>query len=69
MRLGSGIADARRLLELGVNLGIGTDSANCSDNLNMYEAMHCASMVSNVQGPDYTRWLLLRGGPERSHHR
>jgi 5-methylthioadenosine/S-adenosylhomocysteine deaminase len=57
MRLGSGIANARRLLELGVNLGIGTDSANCSDNLNMYEAMHCASMVSNVQGPDYTRWL------------
>lgn len=57
MRLGSGIANARRLLELGVNLGIGTDSANCSDNQNMYEAMHCASMVSNVQGPDYTRWL------------
>ncbi|HEX2891237.1 amidohydrolase family protein [Vineibacter terrae] len=57
MRLGSGIANARRLIELGVNLGIGTDSANCSDNLNMYEAMHCASMVSNVQGPDFTRWL------------
>jgi 5-methylthioadenosine/S-adenosylhomocysteine deaminase len=57
MRLGSGIADARRLIELGVNLGIGTDSANCSDNLNMYEAMHCASMVSNVRGPDYMRWL------------
>ncbi len=57
MRLGSGIADARRMLELGVNLGIGTDSANCSDNLNMYEAMRYASMVSNVRGPDYTRWL------------
>ncbi len=23
----------------------------------MYEAMHGASMVSNVKGPDYTRWL------------
>jgi len=57
MRLGSGIADARRMLELGVNLGIGTDSANCSDNLNMYEAMRYASMVSSVRGPDYTRWL------------
>jgi guanine deaminase len=57
MRLGSGIADARRMLELGVNLGIGTDSCNCSDNLNMYEAMHYASMVSNVRGPDFTRWL------------
>lgn len=57
MRLGSGIADARRMLELGVNLGIGTDSANCSDNQNMYEAMRYASMVSNVRVPDYNRWL------------
>ncbi|MEM6713252.1 MAG: amidohydrolase family protein [Pseudomonadota bacterium] len=57
MRLGSGIADARRMLELGVNLAIGTDSSNCSDNQNMYEAMRYASMVSNVRGPDYKRWL------------
>jgi guanine deaminase len=57
MRLGSGIADARRMIELGVNLAIGTDSANCSDNQNMYEAMRYASMASSVRGPDYTRWL------------
>ncbi|MEM9357492.1 MAG: amidohydrolase family protein [Pseudomonadota bacterium] len=63
MRLGSGIADARRMLELGVNLGIGTDSANCSDNLNMYEAMRYASMVSNVRVPDYTRWLATEEVP------
>jgi guanine deaminase len=57
MRLGSGIADARRMLELGVNLAIGTDSANCADNQNMYEAMRYASMVSNVRQPDYRLWL------------
>ncbi|PTM93572.1 cytosine/adenosine deaminase-related metal-dependent hydrolase [Mycoplana dimorpha] len=57
MRLGCGIADARRMIELGVNLAIGTDSANCSDNQNMYEAMRYASMASNVRGPDYRRWL------------
>ncbi|MBV8738456.1 MAG: amidohydrolase family protein, partial [Alphaproteobacteria bacterium] len=39
MRLGSGIADARAMLEQRVNLGIGTDGSNCSDNQNMYEAM------------------------------
>ncbi len=55
--LGSGIADARRMLELGVNLGIGTDGANCSDNLNMYEAMRVASYMSHVRGPDVDRWL------------
>lgn len=57
MRLGAGIADSRRMLELGVNLAIGTDGALCSDNQNMYEAMRYASMVSNVRGPDYTKWL------------
>ena len=57
MRLGAGIADSRRMLELGVNLAIGTDGAMCSDNQNMYEAMRYASMVSGVRTPDYTRWL------------
>jgi 5-methylthioadenosine/S-adenosylhomocysteine deaminase len=57
MRLGCGIADARRMLELGVTLAIGTDSASCSDNQNMYEAMRYASLASNVRGPDYHRWL------------
>lgn len=60
MRLGSGLADMRRMLERGVNVGIGTDGANCSDNLNMYEAMRLASMVSKVQGPDWQRWVSTR---------
>ena len=51
MRLGAGIADSRRMLELGVNLAIGTDGAMCADNQNMYEAMRYASMVSNVRRP------------------
>jgi guanine deaminase len=57
MRLGSGLADMRRMLELKVNVGIGTDGANCADNLNMYEAMRIASMVSKVRGPDWQRWI------------
>jgi 5-methylthioadenosine/S-adenosylhomocysteine deaminase len=57
MRLGNGIADTRGMLERKVNLAIGTDGANCSDNLNMYEAMRLASMVSKARGPDTDRWL------------
>ena len=57
MRLGSGLADTRAMLERRVNLGIGTDGANCADNQNMYEAMRLASFVSKVQGPDWRRWL------------
>jgi 5-methylthioadenosine/S-adenosylhomocysteine deaminase len=60
MRLGSGLADTRAMLERRVNLGIGTDGANCADNQNMYEAMRLASFVSKVQGPDWQRWLTTR---------
>lgn len=57
MRLGSGLADMRRMLECKVNVGIGTDGANCSDNLNMYEATRGASFVSRVCGSDWERWI------------
>jgi 5-methylthioadenosine/S-adenosylhomocysteine deaminase len=60
MRLGNGLADARAMLDRGVNLGIGTDGANCSDNQNMYEAMRLASFTSKVRGPDWRRWLGTR---------
>ena len=58
MRLGNGLADMRGMLDAKVNVGIGTDGANCSDNQNMYEAMRLASMVSKVQGAGYRqRWI------------
>lgn len=57
MRLGNGLADMRGMLRHGVNVGIGTDGANCSDNLNMYENMRLASLVSKVQGPDTEEWV------------
>jgi guanine deaminase len=60
MRLGSGIADMRRMLECGINVGIGTDGASSSDNLNMYEAMRVASLASKVRGPDWERWITTR---------
>ena len=56
MRLGNGLFRLRRALDLGVNVGLGTDGANCSDNQNMYEAMRYASMVSKVQTPDPRAW-------------
>jgi guanine deaminase len=57
MRYGSGLAAVRRMLDRGLQVGIGTDSRSCSDNLNMFEAMRLASYVSRVRGPDYRRWL------------
>ncbi len=57
MRYGSGLAAVRRMLDRKLQVGIGTDSRSCSDNLNMFEAMRLASFVSRVRGPDYRRWL------------
>jgi 5-methylthioadenosine/S-adenosylhomocysteine deaminase len=60
MRLGSGLADVRGMLNRKVNVGVGTDGANCADNQNMYEAMRLASLVSKVQGPDWQKWLTTK---------
>jgi 5-methylthioadenosine/S-adenosylhomocysteine deaminase len=57
LRLGNGLADMRSMLDHRVNVGVGTDGANCSDNLNMYEAMRLASLVSKGRGPDVERWV------------
>jgi 5-methylthioadenosine/S-adenosylhomocysteine deaminase len=57
MRLGNGFADMHAMLNRRVNVGIGTDGANCSDNQNVYEAMRLASLVSKGRGPDVERWV------------
>lgn len=57
MRLGSGIAPVRDMLAAGVNVGIGTDGSNCSDNQNMFDATRIASFASRVRSPDYDTWL------------
>jgi 5-methylthioadenosine/S-adenosylhomocysteine deaminase len=57
MRLGNGIADVAGTLAAGVNIGIGTDGATCSDNLNMYIAVQLAAICSRAVGPDPAQWL------------
>lgn len=57
LRLGSGIAPARQMLDLGINMGVGTDGSASSDNQNMFEAMRTASYVSRVAAADPADWL------------
>jgi guanine deaminase len=57
MKLGSGLAAARKMLSAGINLAIGTDGTASSDNSNMFEAMRLALFVSRVQGFDLATWL------------
>lgn len=57
MRVGSGLARVRQLIDHGVNAGLATDGTNTSDSLNMFEATRLASFISRVQTDDYRRWL------------
>jgi len=57
MRLGNGFPDMHAMLRHKVNVGIGTDGANCSDNQNVFEAMRLASLVSKGRTPDVERWV------------
>jgi 5-methylthioadenosine/S-adenosylhomocysteine deaminase len=59
LRLGSGVAPARTLLESGVRLGIGTDASNTSDGQNMFEAQRLAAFLSRIADTDYGRWLSV----------
>jgi guanine deaminase len=57
LRLGSGIAPLRRMLERGLHVGLGTDGANTSDTQNLFEAMRLAAGLSRVVDADPARWV------------
>jgi guanine deaminase len=57
LRLGTGIAPARQMLDLGVGVGIGSDGSASADSQNMFEAMRTAAFVSRTVTPDPEQWL------------
>jgi 5-methylthioadenosine/S-adenosylhomocysteine deaminase len=46
LKLGSGIAPAARMLELGVHVGIGTDGCASNNDLDMFEEMRLAALLA-----------------------
>ena len=54
MKLGSGFAPIRRMLDLGLNVTLGTDGAASNNNLNMFEEMHLAALLHNGYHQDPT---------------
>jgi len=59
LRLGSGLAPVRAMIENGLRVGIGTDATNTSDTQNMFEALRLASYISRIQMPEYDQWLTI----------
>lgn len=56
-RLGSGMADVRRMLAAGIRVGIGSDACSCSDHQNLFETMRLASYLSRTASFDPDDWL------------
>ena len=47
LKLGSGFAPVPKMLEMGINVALGTDGAASNNNLNMMEEMHLAAIMHN----------------------
>ncbi len=60
LRLGSGVAAIREMLDAGIEIGIGTDGTNTGDGQNIFEAARLAAYLSRLQGPDYRQWVSAR---------
>jgi 5-methylthioadenosine/S-adenosylhomocysteine deaminase len=57
LRLGSGVAPVRKMLDNAIGVGVGTDASNTSDGQNMFEATRLASYLSRVDGFAADQWL------------
>jgi cytosine/adenosine deaminase-related metal-dependent hydrolase len=57
LRLGSGVAQVRPMLDRGITVGLATDGANSSDALNMLLALRLASYLSRAFAVPRARWL------------
>ncbi len=69
MKLGSGFAPIQKMLDMGINVTIGTDGTASNNNLNMFEEMHLASVIHNgytndptiVKAKDVVRMATVNG--------
>lgn len=54
LKLASGVAPVRRMLELGVTLGLGTDGSASNNNQDMFEELHLAALLAKGFSGDPT---------------
>jgi len=54
MKLASGIAPISKMIEMNINVGIGTDGAASNNNLDMFQEMKSAALLQKVRTYDST---------------
>lgn len=59
LRLGSGIAPTRALLDAGATLAVGTDGANSADALDVLDAARLAALLPRATDAPASAWLTV----------
>lgn len=57
LKLGSGIAPVRRLLNAGVHVGLGTDGLSSNDTARIFDVMRFAALLHDIAAPDTDGWM------------
>jgi 5-methylthioadenosine/S-adenosylhomocysteine deaminase len=56
LRIGSGVAPLRALLDAGVNVALGTDGISSNDSCRLFDVMKMAGLIHTLWTDDYDRW-------------
>jgi imidazolonepropionase-like amidohydrolase len=56
LRIGSGVAPLRSLLNAGVNVALGTDGISSNDSCRLFDVMKAAGLVHTLATDDYDEW-------------
>lgn len=57
LKLGSGIAPVRALLDAGVNVSLGTDGCGSIESANMLKVVSAAALLNKLRDDDPARWV------------
>lgn len=57
LKLGSGTCPVRKLLDAGINVGLGTDGLASSDTADMIEVVRAASLIHKTGTADFNAWV------------
>jgi 5-methylthioadenosine/S-adenosylhomocysteine deaminase len=60
LKLGSGLAPIRTMLDCGVPVALGADGAASSDNQVMFEILRLSALIHNTREPDPEQWISAR---------
>jgi 5-methylthioadenosine/S-adenosylhomocysteine deaminase len=56
LRIGSGVAPLRSLLDAGVNVALGTDGISSNDSCRLFDVMKAAGLIHTLATDDYDEW-------------